>query len=188
MTIEWVQLIEIYNFTKVVLNDLHTNLTTVTVTYQAGVDNSGDIGPLTPNTPYSITVTSVNCQFDSFWFGSSCAACFSRVVQCTDANILVESDPASITAYSNAQRPVLALYTTPEQPPTISVDFYLPLGVSNYSFSLERDANDLEMVTNPYKDSDLEPATMYAYTGKRSVSQWLNNNFWLAKIIIYRNV
>ncbi len=94
--------------------------------------------------------------------------CFSNVIVCpaTAGTVATASPQTSISEFTDAQRPVLILETSPDMPPEITVTFYLADGVSEFSYSLERDLNDIEAtITNPYIDTDLKPATVYQYNG-----------------------
>ena len=57
ITVEWVPPSDIYGFTRIQVNDLHTNDTAFIGSFRIGVTNIVDIPALKPNTPYAITIT-----------------------------------------------------------------------------------------------------------------------------------
>ncbi|XP_075265429.1 uncharacterized protein LOC142357783, partial [Convolutriloba macropyga] len=91
-----------------------------------------------------------------------------NVLNCTvsTTNQLVESTEVSTIDYTSAERPVVLLATSPENPDKISVEFYLPDFANEYQKSLERDGSDISgVITNPYLDTGLTPATVFNYRG-----------------------
>ena len=93
---------------------------------------------------------------------------FRNVLNCTVSTTdqLVESTEVSTIDYTSAERPVVLLATSPENPDKISVEFYLPDLANEYQKSLERDGSDISgVITNPYLDTGLTPATAYNYRG-----------------------